>query len=197
MFYESNLISKGKAIIISGPSGSGKTTVVKYLLQKFPELMFSISATSRKKRDNEVDGKDYYFISLQDFKKKIENNEFIEYEEVYPNVYYGTLKSEVERIFSLGKVIVFDVDVKGAINLKNFFKDNCISIFIKPPSFKILEERLMLRKTETKETLQIRLKRALEELSYEKNFDFSVLNNNLKDTLDYVENIVRIFIKSK
>ena len=171
----------GKLIIISAPSGSGKTTLCNFLLKKINNLNFSISATSRSSRPNEIDGKDYYFLSLMEFKKKIEKNEFIEYEEVYENVFYGTLNSELKRLWDLNKIILFDLDVKGGINLKKMFPEKTLSIFIKPPSIKILEKRLELRKSESKKTIKSRINKAKKEILFSEKFDVIITNDNLEN----------------
>ncbi len=190
-------MNKNKAIIISGPSGSGKTTIVKKLLENDDlNLEFSISATTRKPRPGEIDGKDYYFLSVVEFKSKIEDNEFIEWEEVYKNHYYGTLKTEIARIWANNKNVIFDVDVNGAINLKNYFNEKAISIFIKPPSIEELKKRLQIRKTETPEKIAFRLKRAEYELKFEKKFDYVVINNNLENAIEKTKEIVKNFLIS-
>ena len=148
---------KGKCVIFCAPSGAGKTTIVRHLLNCFSELQFSVSACTRSKRENEVNGKDYYFLSVNEFKKRIENNEFIEWEEVYNGNYYGTLKSEIERIWKQGKVVIFDVDLEGGINLKKYFGENALSVFVQPPSVDALEKRLRSRNTESEESLQKRV----------------------------------------
>ena len=170
-----------KLIIISAPSGSGKTTLCNFLLKKINNLNFSISATSRSPRPNEIDGKDYYFLSLMEFKKKIEKNEFIEYEEVYENVFYGTLNSELKRLWGLNKIILFDLDVKGGINLKKMFPEKTLSIFIKPPSIKILEKRLELRESESKKTIKSRINKAKKEILFSEKFDIIITNDNLEN----------------
>ena len=170
-----------KLIIISAPSGSGKTTLCNFLLKKINNLNFSISATSRSPRPNEIDGKDYYFLSLMEFKKKIEKNEFIEYEEVYENVFYGTLNSELKRLWGLNKIILFDLDVKGGINLKKMFPKKTLSIFIKPPSIKILEKRLELRESESKKTIKSRINKAKKEILFSEKFDIIITNDNLEN----------------
>jgi len=146
---EINQEFKGKLIIFSAPSGAGKTTIVHHLLKSGLDLQFSISAASREKRKNEIDGKDYYFIPADEFRKKIENNEFLEWEEVYKDHYYGTLKSEVERIWSEGLHVIFDVDVVGGMNIKKYYGDRALSVFVMPPSVKHLEERLRKRSTDS------------------------------------------------
>ncbi|RMG75925.1 MAG: guanylate kinase [Bacteroidetes bacterium] len=185
---------KGKCIIISAPSGAGKTTIVHHLLKIFPELEFSVSATSRPRRANEQNGKDYYFLSPEEFKKRIENNEFIEWEEVYPNQYYGTLKSEIERIWNEGKHVIFDVDVVGGLNLKKIFKDRALAIFIMPPSMEVLEERLRQRKTEAEEKIKMRLNKAKEEIAKAKEFDKIVVNDNLSHAVADAEKFIRNFL---
>ena len=154
-----------KLIVISAPSGAGKTTIVHYLLKKIPELSFSISACSRNKRDNEVNGKDYYFLGIEGFKNKIQENAFIEWEEVYEDHFYGTLKSELERISNEKKAIIFDVDVEGGLNIKKQYQKECLAIFIMPPSVDILRERLSTRGSESEESLQTRIDKALKDKS--------------------------------
>ncbi len=184
----------GKLIIVTAPSGAGKTTVVKHLLNKIPSLAFSVSATTRNKRENEVDGKDYYFLSADTFKSKIAAYEFVEWEEVYPGKFYGTLESELNRLWKDGKNIIFDVDVKGALSLKNKFPEKTLSIFIQPPSLEILIERLTKRATETPETLKIRIERATLELSFHHRFDFAIINDKLDNTLQKAEELVNNFM---
>ncbi|HLF33030.1 MAG TPA: guanylate kinase [Cyclobacteriaceae bacterium] len=169
-----------KAVIISAPSGSGKTSIVKCLLKEENRLGFSISATSRKKRAGEIDGKDYYFISRQDFLEKIEHNEFVEWQEVYKDVFYGTLKIEVERIWNQGKAVIFDVDVKGGINLKNYYGDKAISIFIAVRDAATLENRLRNRKTETEKELKARLAKSADEMKFAGRFDSMIINDDLR-----------------
>ena len=168
-----------KLIIFTAPSGSGKTTLVRHLLSKRDDLVFSVSATTRTKRYYEVEGEDYYFLSNELFAQKVENDEFIEWEEVYDSTYYGTLKSEVERIWLMGKNVIFDVDVKGALNIKNQYPDDTLSVFVKVPTLQELELRLRSRMTESEESLQKRLQRIRLELTYEKQFDMTVLNDDL------------------
>ena len=184
---------KGKLIILSAPSGSGKTTILKYLLQRDLNLEFSVSATSRQKRTNEVHGRDYYFLTADEFKTKIESGEFLEYEEVYPGLYYGTLKTEVERIRNKGKHVIFDVDVEGGINIKKFYGNEALAIFVKPPSIEELERRLRNRSTETEEIIRIRLDKAVKELTYADKFDKIVVNDNLKNAQIEVEREIRAF----
>lgn len=186
---------KGKCIIFSAPSGAGKTTIVHGLLDRMDSLAFSISACSRAPRPNEVDGKDYYFLSAEDFKNRINAKDFIEWEEVYKDHFYGTLKSEVERLWKLNKTVVFDVDVFGGINLKSYFGENALSFFIQPPSIKTLEQRLRNRKTESEDKIQTRLKKASEELKMSNRFDRVVVNDNLGLTIDEVEEYVKEYLK--
>ena len=181
---------KGKAIIVCAPSGAGKTSIVKHLLATMPVLSFSVSACSRSKRENEVDGKDYYFLSADEFRQKISEGDFVEWEEVYQGSYYGTLKSELERIWKEGRVPVFDVDVKGGIKLKTWFGSKALAVYIKPPSIEALESRLRNRGTENEETLRKRLERAEFELGFANNFDLAIINESLEqaciDSVDAV-----------
>ena len=178
------LNKKGKSVIVSAPSGAGKTTIVHALINEINELSFSISACSRKPRPNEIKGKDYYFLSVDDFLLQIKNEEFLEWQEVYKDHYYGTLKSEVNRLWSENKTVIFDVDVVGAINLKNQLKEEALSIFIKPLSINVLENRLRNRKTETEEKIQQRLQKAKTELNSMNEFDLIILNDNLQKAID-------------
>lgn len=185
---------KGKVVILSAPSGAGKTTIVKHLLEKNLKLEFSISACSREKRKGEVYGVDYYFLSIDEFKKRISNNEFVEWEEVYKGNYYGTLKSEIDRIWKKGNHVLFEVDVKGGINLKKIFKESAISIFIKPPSIEELRNRLVARSTETNDIIEKRMQRAEEELSYSNQFDTIVVNEILENAKKETELLVKHFV---
>jgi guanylate kinase len=185
---------KGRLIIFSAPSGAGKTTIVHWLMKQVPNLAFSISATSRKKRKDETDGKDYYFLSVDEFKKKIRNNEFVEWEEVYENQYYGTLISEVERLRNEGKNVVFDVDVKGGMNIKRLYGDNAISIFIMPPSIEELEMRLRKRNTDDEESIRKRVKKAGYELQYSRHFDVVIVNDDLEKAKQQTLKVVNEFI---
>ena len=187
--------NQGKVLIFSAPSGSGKTTVVKHLLSVFPQLNFSISATTRAPRAGENHGKEYYFISQDEFERKIELGEFLEYEEVYAGLYYGTLHSEVERIWEQGKTVVFDVDVKGGLNIKKQLGKNALAVFLRPPSVEILMQRLRNRSTEVEHELQMRINKANEELSYESQYEVVIVNDILEKTLKESENIVRNFIE--
>jgi guanylate kinase len=183
-----------KAIIFSAPSGSGKTTIVKHLLANNKDLGFSISASTRDKRGRtEENGKDYYFLTPEDFKKKIDANEFIEWEEVYAGNFYGTLKTEIERIWREGKNVIFDVDVKGGINLKKYFGDKALSIFVKVPSLEILAERLKDRGTETEESLSRRLFKAKFEMSFQDKFDVVLVNEDLQQSLREAQRLYNQF----
>jgi guanylate kinase len=185
----------GKLIIFSAPSGSGKTTIVRHLLKTFPDqIEFSISATSRQKRGVEENGKDYYYFTDEEFKKKIANKEFLEWEEVYAGVHYGTLRSEVERIWAKGKAVIFDIDVEGGLNLKNQFKKQALSVFVMPPSIKILEERLHSRSTDSPESIARRVAKAEKELKTAELFDCFILNEVLKEALVKAEKVVSEFL---
>jgi guanylate kinase len=174
----------GKALIFSAPSGSGKTTIVKHLLQQNSDLGFSISASTRDKRGRtEQDGKDYHFLTPDEFKEKIDGNEFIEWEEVYAGNYYGTLKSEIQRIWDAGKNVIFDVDVQGGLNLKKYFGEKALAIFVRVPSVEVLKERLRDRGTETDESLSRRLFKANFEMSFQDKFDIVLVNENLEKSL--------------
>jgi guanylate kinase len=184
----------GKAIIFCAPSGSGKTTLVRHLLSHYGNLGFSISACTRDKRGrNEVHGKDYYFLSIEEFQNEINANAFVEWEEVYPGGYYGTLKSEVERMWSEGKNVIFDVDVKGGLKLKEYFGDAALSIFVKVPSFEELENRLRSRGTETEESLSKRLYKVKFEMSFQNNFDVVLLNDSLEESQAKAEALYKSF----
>lgn len=187
----------GKVIVVSAPSGAGKTSIVKHILDYLPELSFSTSATTRAMRDGEVNGKDYHFMSVDDFKKEISNDNFLEWEEVYDNQFYGTLKSEIERIWNEGKTVIFDVDVKGGLNIKNYFGDNALSIFIEPPTIEELERRLRNRGTENSESLKKRVQKAEYELSFAPKFDKVVLNDDLDKARQEVIDAVRCFLNEK
>jgi guanylate kinase len=183
-----------KLIILTAPSGAGKTTIVRHLLNTIPELAFSISATTRERRPNEVEGEDYYYIGVAEFKKLIAEDAFAEWQQVYPDQFYGTLRREMDRIWAEGKHIVFDIDVKGAVNLKNAYPDQSLAIFVKPPSKAALFERLRQRKTENEESLRKRLAKAEEELTFENKFDHILVNDVLEDALDEAQVVVRRFI---
>lgn len=187
-------MSKGKCIIFSAPSGSGKTTLVNYLLnQKELNLSFSISATTRQKRDGEIQGKDYFFKTKSDFKKLINNSEFLEHEEVYDDVFYGTLESEVIKQLETQNVI-FDIDVIGGIRLKEYFKNNALSIFVKAPSVKELKKRLSSRNKDSNESIEARIQKAQKEIEKESEFDLSIINNNLDLAKKESFNIVKKFL---
>lgn len=183
-----------KVIIFAAPSGSGKTTIVRTLLEQFDNFSFSISATTRPIRHNEVDGKDYHFISLQEFKDRISNNEFLEYEEVYPNIFYGTLKSELNRIWESNHIVIFDVDVVGGVNIKNKLKEDALSIFVKPPSLEILEKRLINRSTDSEESIKIRLDKAKSELEYQSKYDYILINDDFDKAIYDAKEIISNFI---
>lgn len=183
-----------KVVIFCAPSGSGKTTIVKHILSVDNRLAFSVSACTRNKRANEEHGKDYYFLSHEEFKQRITNNEFLEYEEVYGGNFYGTLKSEVDRIWAMGKAVIFDVDVEGGLNIKKHFGDKALAVFVKPPSVEVLEQRLRFRSTETEETLRVRIDKAVHELQYENKFEYVLLNENLDEALVVAENLITEFL---
>jgi guanylate kinase len=185
---------KGKAVIISAPSGAGKTTIVRFLLESRLKLSFSVSATTRKIRGNETNGEDYFFLSVEEFKNRIQNDDFVEWEEVYKEHYYGTLKSELDRIWSKGYHVLFDVDVKGGINLKNKFGNAAIAIFIMPPSIEELANRLTKRGTDTSEKIKIRVEKAAEELKLADQFDKIVVNHHLDIAKEETREIVASFL---
>ena len=186
--------NKGKCVIFSAPSGAGKTTIVHNLLRRDLGLEFSVSACSRDPRPNEKHGEDYYFLGVEAFKAKIESSEFIEWEEVYSNNFYGTLKSEIERIWSEGKTVIFDVDVIGGLNLKKLFQEKAFAVFVKPPSYEELESRLRGRSTESEEKINQRMDKARKELSFAKEFDAILVNDNLKEACNSAEEKVREFL---
>jgi len=180
--------------IFTAPSGAGKTTIVRHLLKTYDFLDFSISATTRDMRDHEVDGKDYYFLTPEEFRAKVDDDAFIEWEEVYEDQYYGTLKSEVDRVWESGKHIVFDIEVKGATNIKEIYGDACHAIFIKPPSLEILIERLTNRKTESESSLKKRIARVKREMTYQNTFDAVLVNDLLQVALKEAEFMVETFV---
>lgn len=184
-----------KSIVISAPSGAGKSTIVGALLAKYPELAFSISACSRPPRGQEQDGVHYYFLDPENFKQRIAAGEFFEWEEVYPGMYYGTLNSELARIWSAGKVVVFDVDVIGGLRIKSKLANNALAIFIQPPSLEELENRLRSRKTDSEEKIQLRLAKATEEMSFAQQFDRIVINDDLAQAIAEIENHILEFLK--
>ena len=194
MFY-SNM--EGKLVIISAPSGAGKTTIVKHLLESGLKLSFSVSATTRPIRGNETEGEDYFFLTVKEFKKKIKNNEFVEWEEVYKDMFYGTLKSELERIWTNGNHVLFDVDVNGGISLKNKFGTNSIAIFIMPPSVSELENRLVKRGTDTPEKIRLRVEKARDELKLANKFDTIIVNHQLDKAKEETLKIVASFLEKK
>jgi len=186
---------KGKLIIVAAPSGAGKTTIVHSLLKALPNhLAFSVSACNREKRSHEVDGKDYYFLTTESFKSKVKNQEFIEWEEVYENNFYGTLRSEIERIWQLKKTVIFDVDVQGAMSIKNQFADQALSIFIKPPNIETLKKRLEKRETETPTSIKRRIEKAALELKFANQFDECILNDNLEEAKSKAYQVVNLFL---
>ncbi|MBP5497046.1 MAG: guanylate kinase [Bacteroidales bacterium] len=184
----------GKVIIVSAPSGAGKTSIVKHVLDFLPELRFSTSATTRAMREGEINGRDYHFLTVDDFKRGIDRDEFLEWEEVYHNQFYGTLKSEIRRIWDEGKVVIFDVDVKGGLNIKKFFGDNALAVFIEPPTVQELENRLRKRGTETEESLRKRVEKAEYELSFAPQFDKIIVNDNLDDARAEMLHTIREFL---
>lgn len=183
--------------LFCGPSGSGKTTIVHFLLKEFSQLKFSVSATTRAMRLNETDGVDYYFLSVDEFKKKIAEDAFIEWEEVYHNGFYGTLKSEVQRIEKQNCSVIFDVDVEGGVNIKKHFGNNLLTVFVRPPSVDDLKKRLVARNTETPENLQKRLDKAIHELTYENLFNHIIINQKLDDACAQAKKMVESFWKKK
>lgn len=185
---------KGKLIIFSAPSGSGKSTIVNALLKKRNDLEFSISATSRAPRGTEQNGKEYYFLTPDEFRKKIENDELLEWEEVYKDTYYGTLKSEVERITSQGKNVVFDVDVVGGSNIKKMYGDKALAIFIQPPSIEELQKRLVSRGTDSPEKIKERVAKASQELTYADKFDVIIVNDDLEKAVQETERAINEFL---
>ena len=187
----------GKLIIFSAPSGAGKTTLVKKILESRNDMEFSISVCSRNMRPNEKHGVDYYFISAEEFRKKIQNDEFLEWEEVYENNFYGTLKSELQRIWNKEKNVIFDVDVVGGLNIKKYGKENALAIFVMPPSIEELENRLKNRSTETPETLKKRLDKATYEMSFANQFDLIIVNDVLEDAVNKAKTAIDNFISKK
>ncbi|MGB5385034.1 MAG: guanylate kinase [Lutimonas sp.] len=192
------MTKKGKLIVFSAPSGSGKTTLVHHLLdQEKLGLQFSISATSRPRRGQEIDGKDYYFISKEKFQEHIKNKDFLEWEEVYTDNFYGTLLSEVNRIWQNGKVAIFDIDVVGGLSIKEKFPENTLAVFVQPPSLEVMESRLRNRKTDSEEKIKERLAKASKELAFSEKFDYVLVNDNLESAKKEAEKIVADFIKNE
>lgn len=190
-----NKLFKGKLFVFSAPSGAGKTTIVRHLLNKKNlNLEFSVSATSRKPRPGEINKKDYYFISAEEFKNKVKNNEFLEWEEVYKDTFYGTLKTEVERIWKKNKHVIFDIDVVGGLTIKKQFTNNTLTVFVKPPSIDELKRRLEKRGAESKEKINMRVAKASEELQKASQFDVILENKHLDKALLLAENLVREFL---
>lgn len=183
-----------KAVIFSAPSGSGKSTIVSHILKLHPELKFSVSAASRAPRGDEKNGVAYWFISADEFRKRIADDEFVEYEEVYPGSFYGTLKSEVERIWDNGDAIIFDVDVKGGVNLKKYFGDRALSVFIQAPSVEVLRQRLVGRATDSPEAIERRVAKAAEEMTYADKFDHIIVNDDLQKAYADAEKLVDDFL---
>ena len=183
-----------KVLIFSAPSGSGKSTIVNHILSLHPEIEFSISATSRPPRGEEKDGVEYYFIDAEEFREKIEAGDFVECEEVYPGRFYGTLKAEVERIWAKGHVIIFDVDVKGGVNLKKYFAEKALSVFIQAPSVEVLRERLVRRGTDSAEDIEARIGKAAEEMTYAPQFDHVLINDDLQTAFREAEETVDAFL---
>lgn len=188
---------QGKIIVFSAPSGAGKTTIVHRLMQRLPQLSFSISACTRDRRGRaEVNGKDYHFITPQEFQDKIRHDEFVEWEEVYEGAFYGTLKSEIESIWARGQHAILDVDVKGGLSIKEFYKDRALAVFVRPPSIEALGERLQARATDSQSSISSRLYKAAFELAFEDRFDVTVVNDDLDVASDQAEKLVRGFINT-
>ena len=185
---------EGKLIIFSAPSGSGKSTIINYLLSQNLNLAFSISATSRAPRGDEKHGTEYYFLTVDEFKNKITDEEFLEFEEVYTDKFYGTLKSEVDRLTSIGKNVIFDVDVLGGINIKNYYKERALSVFIQPPGIQELRNRLTGRGTDAPEVIEKRIERAEFELSFADKFDVVIINDDLKKAQQETLDVIRGFL---
>lgn len=190
-------MKEGKIIIFSAPSGAGKTTVVRHLLSKNKNFAFSVSATSRKPRGKEIHGVDYFFMTADEFKTKIKDNEFLEWQEVYPDSFYGSLKSEVDKILNEGKNILFDVDVVGGSNIKKIYGDRALALFIQPPSITELEKRLIARSTDNKEGIRERLEKAERELAYSHLFDVIIVNDTLEHALQEAEDRVKAFLMTE
>lgn len=184
-----------KLITITAPSGAGKSSITKYLLEHFPILDFSVSATTRTQRGSEINGKDYYFLELPDFLQKIENGAFLEWEMVYPGKYYGTLQADLERIWKEGKIPILDIDVKGAMKVREIFATNALYVFIAPPSLEELKKRLINRGTETLENVETRLEKANYELSFQSHFDKTIINKDLNKACTQTAKLVKAFLE--
>ncbi len=193
---DTSLQLSGKCVIFSAPSGAGKTTIVHHLLQQQLGLEFSVSACSREPRPNEKDGIDYYFLGVDEFKHRIQQDAFLEWEEVYTDNFYGTLKSEIERIWSNGNTVIFDVDVVGGLNLKRIFGDHALAVFVQPPTIDELEKRLRYRSTETEEKINQRMAKAQKELSYARDFDVVLVNDNLEEACKNARTLVSQFLQN-
>ena len=189
-------MKEGKLIIFSAPSGAGKTTIVQHLLKKIPQLEFSISATTRKPRGDEKDGEDYYFISKEEFLHRIAKKHFVEFEEVYTGTFYGTLRTEIERIWLDDKVVIFDIDVEGGLHLKRKYDGAALAIFVQPPSLEVLKQRLAGRGTDSPEKLQERFEKAAKELNYAPQFDIILKNDDLQTACEEAERLVLNFLKN-
>jgi len=187
-------MNEGKIIIVSAPSGAGKTTIVRHLLSKYPNFAFSVSATTRKPRGNEVSGVDYFFLTIDEFKARINKGEFLEWQEVYPDNFYGSLKCEVEKILNSGKHILFDVDVVGGSNIKKYYKERAMALFIQPPSIPELEKRLIARSTDDQKVIRERVEKAEGELRYAPLFDVIIINDTLEHALQETEICVKNFL---
>jgi guanylate kinase len=187
----------GKLLIFSAPSGAGKTTIVKYLCEKIPDIQFSVSATTREKRPNEIDGKDYYFLSQEEFLHRIAKKQFVEFEEVYSGTFYGTLRSEMDRIWDLGKQVIFDLDVQGGLRLKKKFGKDALAIFVKPPSIEVLVDRLTSRATESSQKISERILKAGSEMQFERDFDRVLLNDNLEIACETAKTWVLEFLSKE
>lgn len=185
----------GKVLIFSAPSGSGKSTIVNHILGLHPDVEFSVSATSRPPRGQERDGREYYFLSEEEFRRRISAGEFVEYEEVYAGSFYGTLKSEVERIWGKGHAIIFDVDVKGGVNLKKYFGGSAMSVFVQAPSVEELRRRLEARKTDSAESIERRIAKAREEMTFAPQFDHILVNDELEKAFSEAESLVSTFLR--
>jgi guanylate kinase len=193
--YSDKKAGQRKMMVFAAPSGAGKTTIVHHLLNRFDKLAFSISATTREKRDYETEGEDYYFLTEAEFRQRIEKGDFVEWVEVYPGRFYGTLRNEIERLWAQGKCVLFDIDVVGAMQIKKKYGVQCMSVFVQPPSVEVLIDRLRNRKTETEETLNTRRARFLEELAYASRFDRILINDRLEPALEEAEKLTLDFLE--